>query len=64
MDALFLLSMAAFGKHQLVYKMNKELRDCSVHDYLLSRLSNNDDMEKSLSTFGSEMATSTMILGK
>ncbi|KAF4584531.1 MutS protein msh4 [Pleurotus pulmonarius] len=34
-----------------------------VHDCLLSRLSNNDDMEKSLSTFGSEMATSTMILG-
>ncbi|KAG9223529.1 hypothetical protein CCMSSC00406_0007021 [Pleurotus cornucopiae] len=32
-------------------------------EYGSFRLSNNDDMEKSLSTFGSEMATSTMILG-
>ncbi|KAK7055436.1 muts 4 [Favolaschia claudopus] len=33
------------------------------HDALLTRLSNDDDMEKSLSTFASEMATSAMILG-
>ncbi|KAJ7054753.1 muts domain V-domain-containing protein [Mycena amicta] len=34
-----------------------------LHDALLSRLSNDDDMERSLSTFASEMATSAMILG-
>ncbi|KAL0950493.1 hypothetical protein HGRIS_007304 [Hohenbuehelia grisea] len=34
-----------------------------VHDALLSRLSNEDDMAKGLSTFSSEMATSAMILG-
>ncbi|KAL1411423.1 MutS protein msh4 [Vanrija albida] len=34
-----------------------------LHDALLTRLSNDDCMEKSLSTFGSEMATSAMILG-
>ncbi|CAD6586978.1 MAG: MutS protein msh4, partial [Tremellales sp. Tagirdzhanova-0007] len=33
-----------------------------LHDALLSRLSNDDSMEKSLSTFGSEMATSAMII--
>lgn len=35
-----------------------------IHDSLLSRLSNDDDLEKSLSTFASEMATSAMILGE
>ncbi|KAK7688085.1 hypothetical protein QCA50_008455 [Cerrena zonata] len=34
-----------------------------IHDALLSRLSNDDDMEKGLSTFASEMASSAMILG-
>ncbi|KAI0344201.1 hypothetical protein BDW22DRAFT_1412762 [Trametopsis cervina] len=34
-----------------------------VHDALLTRLSNDDDMEKSLSTFANEMASSAMILG-
>ncbi|KDR68697.1 hypothetical protein GALMADRAFT_146051 [Galerina marginata CBS 339.88] len=34
-----------------------------IHDFLLSRLSNDDDLEKSLSTFASEMASSAMILG-
>ncbi|KAI5997385.1 muts domain V-domain-containing protein [Pisolithus albus] len=34
-----------------------------IHDALLSRLSNDDDIEKSLSTFANEMATSAMILG-
>ncbi|KAF7372036.1 MutS 4 [Mycena venus] len=34
-----------------------------IHDALLTRLSNDDDMEKNLSTFASEMATSAMILG-
>ncbi|KIO01684.1 hypothetical protein M404DRAFT_16192 [Pisolithus tinctorius Marx 270] len=34
-----------------------------IHDALLTRLSNDDDIEKSLSTFASEMATSAMILG-
>ncbi|KAF8885255.1 DNA mismatch repair protein MutS [Gymnopilus junonius] len=34
-----------------------------IHDFLLSRLSNDDDLEKSLSTFASEMASCAMILG-
>jgi len=34
-----------------------------VHDALLTRLSNDDDIEKSLSTFANEMASSAMILG-
>ncbi|KAH7103198.1 muts domain V-domain-containing protein [Auriculariales sp. MPI-PUGE-AT-0066] len=34
-----------------------------LHDALLSRLSNDDDMERNLSTFANEMATSAMILG-
>ncbi|ORY32843.1 DNA mismatch repair protein MutS [Naematelia encephala] len=34
-----------------------------LHDSLLSRLSNDDLVEKSLSTFAAEMATSAMILG-
>ncbi|KAF8972583.1 muts domain V-domain-containing protein [Flammula alnicola] len=34
-----------------------------IHDSLLTRLSNDDDLEKSLSTFASEMASSAMILG-
>ncbi|TCD71448.1 MutS protein msh4 [Steccherinum ochraceum] len=33
------------------------------HDALLTRLSNDDDMEKSLSTFANEMSSSAMILG-
>lgn len=35
----------------------------SIHDALLTRLSNDDDMEKCLSTFANEMASSAMILG-
>jgi DNA mismatch repair protein MSH4 len=34
-----------------------------IHDSLLSRLSNDDDMEKFFSTFANEMASSAMILG-
>ncbi|TFY82965.1 hypothetical protein EWM64_g1046 [Hericium alpestre] len=34
-----------------------------IHDTLLTRLSNDDDMEKSLSTFANEMASCAMILG-
>lgn len=34
-----------------------------THDALLTRLSNDDDIERSLSTFADEMSTSTMILG-
>lgn len=35
----------------------------SLHDSLLTRLSNDDDMEKNLSTFANEMTSSAMILG-
>ena len=34
-----------------------------IHDNLLTRLSNDDNLEKSLSTFANEMASSAMILG-
>lgn len=34
-----------------------------IHNSLLTRLSNDDDMEKNLSTFANEMASSAMILG-
>ncbi|KAJ8088885.1 MutS protein msh4 [Marasmius tenuissimus] len=40
-----------------------EYASFKIHDALLTRLSNDDDMEKGLSTFASEMATSAMILG-
>ncbi|KAF9261928.1 hypothetical protein L218DRAFT_980745 [Marasmius fiardii PR-910] len=40
-----------------------EYASFKIHDALLTRLSNDDDMERSLSTFASEMATSAMILG-
>ena len=36
---------------------------CRTHDSLLSRLSNDDDIEKSLSTFANEMASCAMIFG-
>lgn len=39
-------------------------RSTRTHDALLTRLSNDDDMEKSLSTFANEMASSAMILGR
>jgi len=34
-----------------------------IHDHLLTRLSNDDDIEKNLSTFANEMASCAMILG-
>ncbi|KAH8111431.1 muts domain V-domain-containing protein [Phellopilus nigrolimitatus] len=34
-----------------------------IHDALLTRLSNDDDIERSLSTFAEEMSSSAMILG-
>lgn len=40
------------------------LTTCRIHDNLLTRLSNDDDLEKSLSTFANEMASSAMILGE
>jgi broad-specificity NMP kinase len=46
--------------HYLVAFVEKGNR---IHDALLTRLSNDDDMEKNLSTFASEMASSAMILG-
>jgi len=48
------------GGH-LALKLSKRLG--RTHDSLLSRLSNDDDMEKSLSTFANEMASCAMILG-
>src|SRR5258707_15837854 len=34
-----------------------------IYDSLLTRLSNGDDLERSLSTFSNEMVTASMILG-
>ncbi len=58
--------MQVFGKKDPAISLNKaDIHQVSarIHDALLTRLSNDDDMEKSLSTFASEMATSAMILG-
>lgn len=40
------------------------LTNARTHDALLTRLSNDDDIERSLSTFADEMSTSAMILGE
>ncbi|KIM81717.1 hypothetical protein PILCRDRAFT_97607 [Piloderma croceum F 1598] len=40
-----------------------EYASFKVHDSLLTRLSNDDNIEKNLSTFANEMASSAMILG-
>lgn len=42
---------------------NRTFTAARIHDALLTRLSNDDDMEKSLSTFANEMTSSAMILG-
>ena len=39
------------------------LKATSIHDSLLARLSNDDDLERNLSTFSNEMASAAMILG-
>lgn len=43
--------------------MPAEYASIRVPDALLTRLSNDDSLEKSLSTFAKEMATTSMILG-
>ena len=39
------------------------IRRDRIHDSLLARLSNDDDLERNLSTFSNEMASAAMILG-
>jgi hypothetical protein len=56
--------MQALGSSIKVFNFDDSLTNYRIHDSLLSRLSNDDDLEKSLSTFASEMATSAMILGE
>ena len=59
-------STLAFGQHCFLLLQRHHcvlMNEISVHDALLTRLSNDDDMEKSLSTFANEMASSAMILG-
>ncbi|KAG5643810.1 hypothetical protein DXG03_009585 [Asterophora parasitica] len=55
-----ILSLCYATKLTPVLTYSAQLR---IHDALLTRLSNDDDMEKSLSTFASEMASSAMIIG-
>lgn len=55
--------MLAFGACPLRKMILASLGSRRIHDALLTRLSNDDDMEKNLSTFASEMTTSAMILG-
>ena len=45
-----------------VFDLN-DINFTRIHNSLLTRLSNDDDMEKNLSTFANEMASSVMILG-
>ena len=64
--ALFPLTMQAFGELSDLGSciISKLIHILSIHDALLSRLSNDDDMERNLSTFANEMTSSAMILGK
>ena len=63
MDVLSQQNMLAFGVCPLRKMILASLDSRRIHDALLTRLSNDDDMEKNLSTFASEMTTSAMILG-
>lgn len=45
------------------YRYRHSFPAFSIHDHLLTRLSNDDDIEKNLSTFANEMASCAMILG-
>lgn len=60
---LSLLNTLVFGKAKSLSHRCALIVDRSIHDAILSRLSNDDDMERNLSTFASEMASSAMILG-
>lgn len=44
--------------------MTGSLISFRIHDALLTRLSNDDDIERGLSTFADEMSSSAMILGE
>lgn len=47
---------------KIIYAAFKLLIPRRLHDALLTRLSNDDDPERNLSTFSNEMASSAMIL--
>src|SRR5712675_2229855 len=53
--------MRVFG--EAVVMLSLPSLSTSIHNHLLTRLSNDDDMEKNLSTFANEMASCAMILG-
>ena len=55
--------MEALGAFNARYLRTPLMMLLRVHDALLARLSNDDDMEKGLSTFAEEMSSSSMILG-
>ena len=63
MDVLSQQNMLAFGVCPFGKMILASLDSRRIHDALLTRLSNDDDMEKNLSTFASEMTTFAMILG-
>ena len=56
--------MEALGAFNARYLRTPLMVLLRVHDALLARLSNDDDMEKGLSTFAEEMSSSSMILGR
>jgi hypothetical protein len=56
-------NMLVFGACPVREMILAPLDSRRIHDALLTRLSNDDDMEKNLSTFASEMTTSAMVLG-
>jgi DNA mismatch repair protein MSH4 len=56
-------STQAFGEVGTSLLLLQYINFFSIHDHLLTRLSNDDDMEKNLSTFANEMASCAMILG-
>ncbi len=63
MVVLFLPNTRVFGEPVPFCASYVNSHCYSLHDAILTRLSNDDDLEKSLSTFASEMTTSAMILG-
>ena len=63
MDVSYQRNMLVFGTCLVRKMILASLEPRRIHDALLTRLSNDNDMEKNLSTFGSEMTTSAMILG-
>ena len=61
-DVSFQLNMPVSGAYSVLWIYLSHIYQ-RIHDALLTRLSNDDDIERGLSTFANEMSSSAMILG-